>query len=70
MEYQHFFNISINALNKHAPMKPKYLKENQGRFIKKNLHKQILNVVELQKSFCAVAQKFIEKNTKTNLTLA
>ena len=51
-------------------MKPKYLKENQGRFIKKNLHKQILNVVDLQKSFCVVAQKFIEKNTKTNLTLA
>ena len=30
MEYQHFLNIFIDVLNKHAPMKQKYLRANQG----------------------------------------
>ena len=38
MEYQHFLNIFTDILNKHAPMKQKCLRENQGRFtIKKQL---------------------------------
>ena len=31
IEYQHFLNIFIEILNKHAPMKIKYLRANQGK---------------------------------------
>ena len=41
MEYEHFLNIFIEVLNKHAPMKQNYLRGNQGRFMTKNLHKAI-----------------------------
>ena len=35
MEYQHFLSIFIEILNKHTPMKQKYLRANQGRFMTK-----------------------------------
>ena len=35
IEYQHFFNIFIEILNKHAPMKIKYLRANLGKFMTK-----------------------------------
>ena len=38
LEYQHFLNILIDILNKHAPMKQKYLRANQGRFMTKDLN--------------------------------
>ena len=37
MEYQHFRNIYTEILNKDVPMKQKYLRENQGRFMNKDL---------------------------------
>lgn len=37
MEYQHFRNIYIEILNKDVTMKQKYLRENQGRFMNKDL---------------------------------
>ena len=51
MEYQHFLNIFIEVLNKHAPMKEKYLRSNQGRFITKNLHKAITKRSRLRNKF-------------------
>ena len=36
MEYQRFLNIFSEILSKHAPMKQKYLRVHQGRFITKN----------------------------------
>ena len=42
MEYQHFLNIFIEVLNIHAPMKQKYLRTNQARFMTKDLHKAIM----------------------------
>ena len=36
-ECQHFVNIFIEILNKHAPMKQKYHRRNQGRFRTKKL---------------------------------
>ena len=42
MEYQHFLNIFIEILNKHAPMKQKYLRANQVKFMTKDLHKAIM----------------------------
>ena len=51
MEYQHFLNIFIEVLNKHAPMKQKYLRANQGRFMTKNLHKAIMKHSRLRNKF-------------------
>ena len=41
IEYQHFLNIFIEILNKHVPMKIKYLRANHGKFMTKGLHKAI-----------------------------
>ena len=70
MEYQHFLNIFIEVLNKHAPMKQKYLRANQGRFMTKNLHKAIMKHSRLRNKFWAVGQKCLEKNTKSDKTFA
>ena len=51
MEHQHFLNIFIDILNKHAPMKQKYLKANQGRFMTKDLHKAIMKHSRLRNKF-------------------
>ena len=51
MEYQDFLNIFINILNKHAPMKQKYLIANQGRFMTKDLHKAIMKRSRLRNKF-------------------
>ena len=51
MEYQNFLNIFIGVLNNHAPMKQKYLKANQGRFMTKNLHKAIMKRSRLRNEF-------------------
>ena len=51
MEYQHFLNIFIKVLNKHAPMKQKYLRANQGRFVTKNLRKAIMKRYRLRNKF-------------------
>ena len=42
IECQHFFNIFIEILNKHAPMKIKYLRANHGKFMTKGLSKTIM----------------------------
>ena len=42
IEYQYLFNVFIEILNKHAPMKTKYLRANQGKFTRKGLHKAIM----------------------------
>ena len=51
MEYQHFLNIFIDILNKHAPMKQKYLRANQGRLMAKDLHKAIMKRARLTNKF-------------------
>ena len=51
MEYQHFLNIFIEILNKDAPMKQKYLRANQGRFMTKDLHKAIMKRFRLRNKF-------------------
>ena len=51
MGYQHFLNIFIEILNKHAPMKQKYLRANQGRFMTKDLHKTIMKRSRLRNKF-------------------
>ena len=40
LEFEHFLNIFIEILNKHAPIKEKYLRANQGKLCPKNLIRQ------------------------------
>ena len=51
MGYQHFLNIFIEVLNKHAPMKQKYLRANQGRLMTKSLHNSIMKSSRLRNKF-------------------
>ena len=51
MEYQHFLNIFIDILNEHVPMKQKYLRAKQGRFMTKDLHKAIMKRSRLRNKF-------------------
>ena len=51
IEYQHFLNIFVEILNKHAPMKIKYLTANQGRLMTKSLHKAIMKRSRLRNKF-------------------
>ena len=39
----------IEILNKHAPMKQKYIRANQGRFMTKNKHKGIMKRSRINK---------------------
>ena len=51
IEYQHFLNIFTDIFNKHAPMKQKYLRGNQGRLMTKDLHKAIMKRSRLRNKF-------------------
>ena len=42
-DYSSFQNILSNVLNKHAPVKKKYLRANDSPFMTKNLRKMIMN---------------------------
>ena len=42
LELKYFLNIVIEFLNKHAPIKRKYLRANQGEFMSKELSKAIM----------------------------
>ena len=62
IEYQHFLNIFIEILNKHAPMKIKYLRANHGKFTTKGLHKAIMKRSRLR-------NKFLRDRTETFVNL-
>ena len=64
MEYQHFLNIFIEVLNKHAPMKQKYLTANHGRFMTKNIHKTIMKRSRLRKKFLRDRAEMSQKEYK------
>ena len=51
IEYQHFLNIFIEILNKHAPIKIKYFRANQGKFMAEGLHKAIMTRSRLRTKF-------------------
>ena len=51
IEYQHSFNIFIEILNKHAPVKIKHLRANQGMLMTKGLHKAIMKRSRLRNKF-------------------
>ena len=41
IKYKHFLDIFIETLNKHAPMKIKYLRAKQGKFMTNGLNKEL-----------------------------
>ena len=50
LESEHFLNSFIEVLNKHAPIKKKYLRANQGEFISKELNKVFMTQARLRNS--------------------
>ena len=67
MECQHFLNIFINILNKHALVNQKYLRAKEGRFMTKNFHKVIMKRSRLRNKFLndrtEMSQKEYKKTT-------
>ena len=51
LELEHFLNIFIEILNKHAPIKKKYLRANQGEFMSKELNKAIMTRSRLRNKY-------------------
>ena len=50
-EFEHFLNIFIEILNKHTPIKKKYLRANQGEFMSKELNTAIMTRSRLHNKF-------------------
>ena len=67
IEYQHFFNIFIEILNKHAPVKIKYLRANQGMLITKGLHKTIMKRSRLRNKFLRDRTEMSRKEYKKQI---
>ena len=67
MEYQHFFNISVEILNKPTPMKQKCFTENQGRFLTKNLLKAIMKRSGLRNNSLSDETEMSRKEYKKQL---
>ena len=51
LEIEHFLNIFIEILNKHAPVKKKYLRTNQGEFMSKERNKAIMSRSRLRNKY-------------------
>ena len=68
IEYQHFFNIFIETLNKHALMKVKDLRANQRKFMTKGLHKAIMKRSRLQNKFLRDRTETSQKEYKKQRT--
>ena len=51
IEYQHFLNIFLDVLNKHAPIKKKYIRANQSNFMTRKLSKAIMKRSKLRNRF-------------------
>ena len=64
MEYQPFLNIFLEVLNKHAPMKQKYLRANQGRFMTKILRKAIIKHSRLRNKILSDRTEMSRKEYK------
>ena len=51
LELEHFLNIFIEILNKHVPLKKKYLRANQGEFMSKGLNRAIMTRSRLHNKY-------------------
>ena len=70
MEYQYFPNILIGILNKQTPVNKNILQQIKGDLWRKTAIRQLWNVLDLEISFWAIGQKFLENNTKKTGTFA
>ena len=59
----------MRILNKHVPMKLKYLRANQGEFITKGLHKAIMKCSRLQNRFLRYRTEMSRKEYKKQQNL-
>ena len=64
MEDQHFLDIFKEILNKHAPIKQKYLRANQRRFMIENLHKVIMKHSRFRNKFLSGRTEMSRKEYK------
>jgi len=58
-QLEHFMQNANKILNKHAPKKQKYIRANQGPFMNKALHKEIMKRSQLR-------NKFLKTRTETD----
>ena len=70
MECQHFLNIFINILNKHALVNQKYLRAKEGRFMTKNFHKVIMKRSRLRNKFLNDRTEMSQKEYKKQRTFS
>ena len=70
IESQHFLNIFIEILHKHSPMKIKYLRANQGKFVTKDLHKATMKRSKLRNKFLRDRRETSEKEYKKQIKLS
>ena len=54
----------MEILNKHAPMKQKYLRANQGRFMMEDLHKTIMKCSRFKNNFLSHRTEMSQKEYK------
>ena len=70
MECQHFLNIFINILNKHALVNQKYLRAKEWRFMAKNFHKVIMKRSRLRNKFLNDRTEMSQKEYKKQRTFS
>ncbi len=58
-DYSNFENIFMNILNKHAPLKQKYIRANESCFMNKTLKKAVMQRTKLK-------NKYLKNNTTKN----
>ena len=62
--YESFESVFLNLLNKHAPLKKKFVRGNQATYMTKQLRKAIMRLSELESKFLKIALLKIELNSK------
>ena len=68
MKCQHFLNGFIETFNKHAAMKQKYRRANQGRFMKNHIHKAIMKRSRLRNKLLSDRAEMYRKEYKKQQT--
>ena len=62
--YESFESVFLNLLNKHTPLKKKFVRGNQATYMTKQLRKAIMRLSELESKFLKIALLKIELNSK------
>ena len=62
--YESFESVFLNLLNKHAPLKKKFVRGNQATYMTKQLRKAIMRLSELESKLLKIALLKIKLNSK------